>query len=199
MIEVRNPTLLRPALRRWLGSLAAMLNFPLEETSIGNATLFRIAGAENTTGLLVPLGPLVNVCLTDQWLYLSPRRAHIEAALVQRELAATATGPPRLASRKDFVRVRSGLAPGRFFEAYLSAGGLCDALQSPVMQIIGDLAGGLGDSLLRLDQSPGDNVWSEHFGSAGTSIRSGEDNLIARLFLLYPESGPESGLKSGEE
>ena len=199
MIEVRNPTLLRPALRRWLGSLAMMLNFPLEETSIGSATLFRIAGAENTTGLLVPLGPLVNVCLTDQWLYLSPRREHIEAALVQRELAATATGPTGLASRKDFVRVRSELAPGRFFEAYLSAGGLGDALQSPVMQIIGDLAGGLGDSLLRLDQSPGDNVWSEHFGSAGTSIRSGEDNLIARLFLLYPESGPESGPKSGGE
>ena len=48
-------------------------------------------------------------------------------------------------------------------------------------------------SLVRFDQSPGDDVWSEHFGSAGTSIRSGEDNLIARLFLLYPESGPEPG------
>lgn len=173
VLELRPGHDMRPVLERWLGEAARALNYRVEKSEVGERIYYRLAGAEVSAGAAVDLERLAKACLTDRHLLFSPRFEHIEAALAS---AGRAPAP-----RPEFLPLVEAMDPERSLELCATPDSLGTLMDDPILGLVGNLLGGLKDSLLA-SAGPGDkDDWRRTFGPATGEVRAREDRLEALI------------------
>lgn len=193
LVSIHDAPALDRFLRGWFPRVASALGLQPERYVHEGRTFYHLRDAEEAGGGLDLLGPLGYVCLTEEWLILSSRREHIDAAIRALENPRNFSTDPAfivplpVVARGPLWHARAALPPGRFYEACAVGGGLDSVLASPIHQIFDRALSSAAASMIDLESLQSKDAWESGFGPAAVGLYREQGRVKTRFIAFYDE------------